>query len=79
VHIGSLPDTIGGSLNMVITVFFENESPSHSDIVAQFDSEELYMACLPALEKMATNMNMIVSESVNEDQYLEVSWENDCP
>ena len=52
---------------MVITVFFENESPSHADLVAKFDSEELYMACLPALEKMAESMNMFVSESVNED------------
>jgi hypothetical protein len=64
---------------MVITVFFENESPSHADIVAQFDSEELYMACLPALETMAKSMNMLVSESVKEDEHLEVRWENDCP
>jgi hypothetical protein len=64
---------------MVITVFFENESPAHADIVAQFDSEELYMACLPALETMAKSMNMFVSESVNEDEHLEVRWENDCP
>ena len=64
---------------MVITVFFENESPSHADIVAQFDSEELYMACLPALETMAKSMNMFVSESVKEDEHLEVRWENDCP
>jgi hypothetical protein len=52
---------------MVITVFFENESPSHADLVAKFDSEELYMACLPALETMAKSMNMFVSESVDED------------
>jgi hypothetical protein len=64
---------------MVITVFFENESPSHADIVAQFDNEELYMACLPALETMAKSMNMFVSESVKEDEHLEVRWENDCP
>jgi hypothetical protein len=37
------------------------------------------MACLPALEKMARSMNMIVSESVNEDDYLEVNWEIDQP
>jgi hypothetical protein len=64
---------------MVITVFFENESPSHADIVAKFDSEELYMACLPALEAMAKSMNMFVSESVNEDNYLQIEWEIDQP
>ena len=64
---------------MVITVFFENESPSHADLVAKFDSEELYMACLPALEKMAKSMNMFVSESVNEDYCLTVNWEIDQP
>jgi hypothetical protein len=64
---------------MVITVFFENESPAHADIVAKFDSEELYMACLPSLEKMANSMNMFVSESVNEDDYLTVDWEIDQP
>jgi len=52
---------------MVITVFFENESPAHADMVAKFQSEELYMACLPALEAMAKSMNMFVSESVDED------------
>jgi hypothetical protein len=64
---------------MIITVFFENESPSHANIVAKFDSEELYMSCLPALEKMAKSMNMIVTESVNEDDYMEVNWEIDQP
>jgi hypothetical protein len=55
---------------MITTVFFENESPAHADIVAKFSSDELYMACLPALEKMAKDMNMIVTESVNEDDCL---------
>jgi hypothetical protein len=52
---------------MMITVFFENESPAHADLVAKFASEELYMSCLPALETMAKSMNMFVSESINED------------
>ncbi len=49
----------------MITVYFEANAGAH--IVAQFDSEETYMACLPALEKLAALDGYIVTESVNEE------------
>jgi hypothetical protein len=52
---------------MYVSVFFENVSPAHADLVAQFDSEELYLACLPVLEAEAKKINMIVTESLNEE------------
>jgi len=48
----------------MITVYFE--SKSHSEKVATFVSEELYMLCLPALEKKAKEARMIVTESEDE-------------
>ena len=49
----------------MITVYFEANAGAH--IVAQFDSEETYMACLPALEKLAALKGYTVTESVNEE------------
>ena len=51
---------------MKIVVYFENGKAS--DVVAQFASEELYMACLSALEDFAGNEGYIVTESVREDE-----------
>jgi hypothetical protein len=45
----------------MIKVYFE--SNSHSQLVATFESEELYMVCLPALEKAASEERMIATES----------------
>ena len=47
----------------MIKVYFE--SNSHSELVATFESEGLYMACLPSLEKAASEERMIVTESIN--------------
>lgn len=44
-----------------ITVFFE--SNSHAEMVAIFESEQLYMACLPALQQYAAERGMTVTES----------------
>jgi hypothetical protein len=44
-----------------ITVYFEAGAGAHE--VAQFDSEETYMACLPALEAFAKSKGYIVTES----------------
>ena len=49
----------------LITVYFEANAGAH--IVAQFDSEETYAACLPALEKLAALKDYTVTESVNEE------------
>ena len=52
----------------MVKVFFE--SGSHADLVATFDSEELYIACLPTLEAEAKKSNMFVTESIEEETIL---------
>jgi hypothetical protein len=47
---------------MKVTVFFEAKAGAH--VVAQFDEESTYMACLPALEVLAKSQGYIVTESV---------------
>ena len=47
-----------------ITVYFEAKAGAH--VVAQFDEEETYMACLPALEKLAESKGYVVTESKGE-------------
>ena len=47
-----------------ITVYFEAKAGAHQ--VAQFDEEETYMACLPALEKLAESKGYVVTESKGE-------------
>lgn len=47
-----------------ITVYFEAGAGAHE--VAQFDSEETYMACLPALETLAQSQGYVVTESKGE-------------
>lgn len=56
----------------MITVYFENESPAHADIVAMFNTEALYHECLPVLEAYAAKHRMIVTESVTEIEISEV-------
>jgi hypothetical protein len=47
---------------MKVTVFFEAKAGAH--VVAQFDEESTYMACLPALEALAKSQGYIVTESL---------------
>ncbi len=47
---------------VMIRVYFE--SKNHSELVATFESEELYMVCLPSLEEEAKKHRMIVTESI---------------
>ena len=44
----------------MIRVYFE--SNWHAELVATFESEDLYIASLPALEKKAKKQGMIVTE-----------------
>ena len=37
-------------------------------VVAQFDEESTYMACLPALEQLAASQGYIVTESVTYEE-----------
>jgi hypothetical protein len=48
----------------VITVYFEAKAGAH--VVAQFDSEETYMACFPALEQLAMLKGYTITESKGE-------------
>ena len=48
---------------MKIAVYFE--APAGAHMVAQFDEESTYMACLPALEKLAASQGYIVTESLD--------------
>ena len=50
---------------MKVAVYFE--SPTGSHMVAQFDEESTYMACLPALEALAKSQGYIVTESVGNE------------
>jgi hypothetical protein len=53
---------------MKIVVYFENGMACH--VVAQFGDEDLYMACVPALEKMAEKGGYILTESCREDEEI---------
>ena len=50
---------------MKVKVYFEASAGAH--IVAQFDEEATYMACLPALEALAESKGYIVTESLDFD------------
>jgi hypothetical protein len=54
---------------MKVTVFFEAKAGAH--VVAQFDEESTYMACLPALEALAKSQGYIVTESVDYENTTE--------
>ena len=51
---------------MKITVYFE--SKTHAEIAAIFPNEDTYDACFPALEKIAKEARMTVTESLEEDE-----------
>ena len=51
-----------------VTVYLEDEGLTSSEICATFVEEELYMRCLPAIEKYAAEARMVVTESINEDE-----------
>ena len=43
------------------------ESNSHAELIAVFADEATYEACIDALEKLAAESRMIITESVLED------------
>lgn len=55
--------------NWVIAYF---ESDSHAEIAGIFPSEESYLSCVPTLEKIAEELNMILTETT------ELTWEEVC-
>jgi len=48
----------------MIKVYFE--SKSHAELIATFESEELFNACLPILEQQAKDKGMKLTESVDQ-------------
>lgn len=51
-----------------IVVYFETPNNSYAEVVAQFADDDLYNACLPALEQFASDNGWIVTESYREDE-----------
>ena len=52
---------------MLIKVYYERHPATYAEVVAFFDSEEVYNAVLPALEKNAKDNGFdIVTESILE-------------
>ena len=59
---------------MKVAVYFE--SPTGSHMVAKFDEESTYMACLPALEKLASSKGYIVTESLDYEDPNQIEIDN---
>ena len=47
-------------------VYFE--SRNHAELIATFEDEDIYIRCLPMLEKIAEESGMIVTESFSPDE-----------
>jgi len=60
---------------MKVVVYFETPKVLYAEVVAQFSSDELYMACLPILEQIAERDGFIVSESVRENDFVSDKFE----
>ena len=50
----------------MINVYFEKQN-KYAELMAKFENEWLYNACLPILKIRAAKINMIVTESVEEE------------
>jgi hypothetical protein len=57
--------------NTMVKVYFELENGKYAELVAIFDDESTYDACLPALEKLAKKNNFdLVTESIDEEKTI---------
>jgi hypothetical protein len=57
--------------NTMVKVYFELDNGKYAELVAIFDDEETYDACLPALEKLAKKNNFdLVTESIDEEKTI---------
>ena len=52
----------------MIKVYFE--SNSHAELVATFQSEEVYALCISALENNAKSKGMILTESIEDEENI---------
>lgn len=58
----------------MIAVYFETTN-QYAELVALFDDEDVYMACLPALEALAKENRMFVTDSEDYDiNDLQKDW-----
>jgi len=58
----------------MVKVYFETANGSYAEVVAIFDDEETYAACLPALEKLAKKHNFAkVTESLEDKSISDVA------
>lgn len=53
---------------MGVRVYFETENLSWACEVAYFNNEDIYDACIDALEEKAKSLGYIVTESVEDDE-----------
>ena len=60
----------------MIAVYFETENGSYAEEVATFKNDELYMKCLPILEREAKEHRMIVTESEISTAYTQEKLAN---
>tara|TARA_R110000796_G_scaffold215321_1_gene331310 strand:+ start:257 stop:601 length:345 start_codon:yes stop_codon:yes gene_type:complete len=52
----------------MVKVYFETQNGSYSEQVATFETEELYIICLPALKKEAKKQGYKITESIEEEE-----------
>lgn len=51
----------------MVKVYFQPYVGSHSELVATFTSEEMYIECLPVLEAEAEKQLCYITESIEEN------------
>ena len=55
----------------MVKVYFEMDNGGYAELVAIFDSEDTYNACLPALERLRKKHGFdFISESVVDDKTI---------
>ena len=52
----------------MVKVYFETQRTA--ELVAVFDEETIYNGCLPTLEKLAKEIGMFVTESIEDETRL---------
>lgn len=55
---------------MKIVVYMETPKYSFAEVIAHFADEEIYMLCLPTLEKYAEENGWVITESVREEEQV---------
>ena len=54
----------------MITVYLSDQKNIYSEIVAIFDDEVTYEACLPALKKIARTDRMLLTENIEPEKNI---------